>query len=240
MRRRDGRLLAELFDLHDQSPTREQLVRRYRFEGTLTGGVPETYDVYLKRHVSAPADFPLPDDSVHPAFWGHTVPGASWNVVADLLPTDENAPLAPAVAVKNIGRGRVVFSTVAWGRQYNERRDPLLGIWMRQVIEWLGQSPVPIQVEAPRCLHVGVTRVGSGWLLYLINQSNDIQSLRQEWREMMKVADRPLPIGPIKVTAPGAATVEAVYGPQPSAMTANGAVTACYGDFKDHVVLHVR
>jgi hypothetical protein len=240
-RPQDGKLLAALFDLHDQSPTRQQLMRRHRFEGSSSGGVPETYDIYMKPSGSAPRDFPLPGKKVQPAFFGHVVPGDSWTIVSTLSPTDDDSALCPAVAVKTIGKGRVVFSTVAWGRQYSVRRDPVIAQWLRDLILWLGKEPLPVSVQALRLLQLGTMRVSDGWLLYLVNQSNDVQNPRQDWREFMKVAERPLPIGPATITVAGGTIAHAIYGPQPSTVAVqDGVLTAHYSDFHDHVVLHVR
>lgn len=130
-------------------------------------------------------------------------------------PTDTGKPLAPAIAVKWIGEGRVIFSSVAWGRQYLERHDPSLGGWMRDMIAWLGHSPVPVQVDGSRLIHLGATPVDDGWLLYLVNQSNDVQGRRQDWWEMMKVAERPLPVGPAEVFVRDGRPAEKLYGPEP-------------------------
>ncbi len=52
--------------------------------------------------------------------------------------------LAPAILVKRIGEGRLIFGSVAWGRQSLARPDPSPGGWMRDMIAWLVHSPVPV------------------------------------------------------------------------------------------------
>jgi hypothetical protein len=237
LKRRDGNFLENLFDLHEQSLSREQLLRRHTFE---RNRYDQTYDVYLKVDETFQGDFPVPSKKIHPSHFGHTLPGSSWSIVTNLMPTDEDKPLAPGIAVKNIGKGKVVFSTVEWGRQYIERRDPSLGSWMRDVVLWLGNNTLPIRVKGSRLIQLGTTRVNSGWLLYLVNNSNDIQGVRTEWFELMKVAERPLPTGPVDIFVNGARKVKAIYGPEPDrALVQDDSLQIEYTNFKDHAVLHV-
>jgi hypothetical protein len=170
------------------------------------------------------------------------VPGDSWIIVANVLGTDDDSPLLPAVAYKAIGKGRVVFSSVPWERQYHHRRDPHLARWLREVVLWLGNRPLPLQVSGSRLLHLGTTRVLDGWLLYLVNSSNDVQDyFVPHSLAAAKVAEHPLPVGTIDIAVPGAREARAIYGPEPdwNAVTDD---TLCvqYTDFRDHVVLHVR
>jgi hypothetical protein len=236
-----GTLVRDTLDLEWQpllGMEPEDQWRRCRFE--LGAPLNQTYDVYLKVDETYQGDFPVPRKRVFPTHFGQTSPGDSWTVVANLVPTDDDKPLFPALAVKRLGQGRMVFSSVAWGHQYAERREPALGAWMKEIISWLGDMPLPVQVSGSRLVHLGTTRVDEGWLLYVINNSNDIQSPRQYWREMMKVAERPLPVGSVKVSVPGTQRVDAIYGPEPDeVVTAADGVEIRYCNFLDHVVLHV-
>ncbi len=233
-------VLLENLDLHWRPLSdlpQEQRLRRCAFEK----GAPlnQTYDVYLKVDREFEGDFPVPGNRIQPSHFGQTAPGDSWSVVADLVPTDEDRPLFPAVAVRTMGKGRLVFSSVAWGKQYGERRDPILGQWMRRVVEWLGNEPLPVQLRGSRLLQLGTTRVADGWLLYLVNSSNDVQGRRQDWWEMMKVAERPLPIGPVEISVDGVERVETVYGHEPDeVIVQDGSLQIGYTDFQDHAVLH--
>jgi hypothetical protein len=133
-----------------------------------------------------------------------------------------------------------VFSSVLWGKQYDNRRAPALGEWMHDVVMWLSNTNLPVKLSAPRVLQLGTTQVKDGWLLYFINQSNDIQGKRQEWTEMMKVAERPWSIGMVTAAIPGMQQVKAIYGPEPDLTNVNnGELEIVYKNFCDHVVLHV-
>jgi hypothetical protein len=237
-----GRWINEIFDLAWRplaGLSHEEQVRRCKFERDAPLG--STYDLYLRSRPTPEPGFPTPGAAIHPSHFGQTAPGASWATVAEILPTDEERPLWPAIGVKTLGKGRLVFSSVLWGKQYDERRAPALAAWMHALIRWLAAKPMPIEVAAPRALQLGATRVDDGWLVYLINQSNDVQGRRQEWAEMMKVAERPWPIGPATVTVSGARQATAIYGPAPDAITADDAgLCIQYADFQDHAVLHVR
>ncbi len=234
--KRDGKLLEDLFDLHEEFLSRKDLLRRHKFE---RNRYDQTYDVYLKMEETFQGDFPIPSRKIHPSHYGHTLPGESWSIVANLLPTDEDTPLAPGIATKTLGKGKIVFSTVAWEKQYYERRDPILGEWMKDVVLWLGNNTLPVRVKGSRLVHLGTMQVDDGWLLYLVNNSNDIQGTRIQWHEMMKVAERPLPTGPINITVKGARKVEAIYGPEPDkSFVKDEKLQIRYVDFKDHAVLH--
>jgi len=235
-------LLREILDLQwqqaDKQPT-ATLLRRCTFERDEPLG--QTYDVYLKPDKRSSGDFPMPGEKIMPSRFGETVPGESWTVVAHLVPTDEERPLFPAIAIRKIGKGRLVFSTVPWEEQYEQRRDPNLGRWMHDIVCWLGQVPIPIQLSGSRLLNLGTTKVDDGWLLYLVNQSNDIQSLRRDWWDLMKVAGRPLPIGRVELRMPGTQHAAAIYGPEPDEIsTERKELHVVYTDFRDHVVLHVH
>lgn len=238
---RNGELLQDLFDLRKVSLSREQVLRRHRFEGR--EGEMRTHDVYLKVNRTIRDDFPLPGERIHPSHFGHTVPGKSWTVVADLVPTDEDKALAPAIAFKRIGRGRVIFSSVAWGRQYYERRDPSLGRWMKDIVIWLGNRILPAQVNGSRLVRVGTTKVNQGWLIYLVNTSNDFQVPRLHldlYGKLMQVAERPVSVGEVDVFVKGVKEVKSIYGPEPTKVTVRDTdLQIQYSNFQDHAVLHV-
>jgi hypothetical protein len=237
-----GQWIKEIFDL-DWQPlaglAHDAQVRRCKFERDAPLG--STYDLYLRTVPTPPPGLPLPGWKINPSHFGQTAPGASWSTVAEIAATDEDRPLFPAIGVKVLGKGRLVFSSVLWGKQYDERRAPALATWMHDLVCWLAARPIPVQVSAPRALQLGTTRVDDGWLLYLINQSNDVQGRRQEWAEMIKVAERPWPIGPVTVTVSDARQAVAIYGPAPDAITTDDAnLRVAYTGFQDHAVLHVR
>lgn len=246
LQRRDGGLLRELFDLHRSEPSRDALLRWHQFVYR------QTYEVYLRiagdgtkgdegvGGKQGSGGVPLPGPKVQPAYVGQTRPGPSWTVLANLVPTDEPAPLAPALACKLLGRGRIVFSPVGWGRQYLERQDPALASWMSDLVSWLAGAAPPVQVAGSPLLHCSSTAGAQGRLLYLVNTSNGLPS-RGDGPRLMRVAQRPLPIGPVEIVVPGAARVEAIYGPPPDRVVDDaGAIKAVYDRFADHVVLHVR
>ena len=180
---------------------------------------------------------------MQPCQIGHTLPGPSWTIVANVLGTYDGSVLIPGIAYKLIGKGRAVFSAVPWGRQYYRRRDPRLARWLREVGLWLGNSQPPVEVAGSRLLHVSTTQVEDGWLLYLVNGSNDIQHYEPSAtsRSLMKVAERPLPIGPVEIAVTGAHEATAIYGPQPDGVAQqDGSLHIQYTNFCDHVVLHVQ
>lgn len=234
--------LQDIFDLKRESLSEKQLLRRHKFEGGRGGKEKaRTYDVYLKINNSLEESFPIPRGKVQPSHFGHTVPGKSWTIVGDLVPTDEEEPLAPGIAFRKIGRGKVIFSSIAWGKQYCERRDPSLGEWMKEIVEWLGSKSLPIKVKGSRLVQLGTSIVDDGWLIYLVNTSNDFQAPRRNWREMMKVAERPLHVGPIEISVEGGKKAVAIYGSDPDEVRVdNGSLNIQYSDFQDHVVLYAH
>lgn len=239
-----GAAILEILDLawHPLSEMpRDEQFRRCMFERELPLG--HTYDLHLQRTGVEAAGFPVPGDAVCPCHFGQTAPGRGWETVLNIGATDNDRPLFPALAVKSFGEGRMLFSSVLWGRQYDERRAPALAAWMRDLVSWLPTrpAPCPIEVNGPRALQVGTTRVEDGWLLYLVNQSNDVQGRRQSWTEMMKVAERPGPIGPVRISVSGAERVRAVYGPPPQRQrVVDGCLQVHYDNFDAHVVLHAE
>lgn len=238
----DGALLGQLFDLHRKRLAdlpEDERARRCKFERNWP--LEQTYDVYLQNESVQFDGFPLPGERIFPTFFGETVPGTSWTVINNLVPTDRDDPLFPAVAVKTLGRGRLVFSTVAWGKQYEERRDPALGAWLEKMLTWLANSSLPVQFDGSRFVQLGTSRVGKGWLIYLVNNSNDIQDKRQNWFDMMKVADHPLPVGPISLSVEGMTTVTPLYGDPPDdTSVVDGRLMLNYTNFQNHTVLHVK
>jgi hypothetical protein len=237
--------LADFFDLRPWNPSREQLLRRHHFDGRFEpeGGrdLNYTYEVYMKWLGPGPSGFPMPEADIQPTYLGHQVPGSSWTVLAAAVPTDRDEPLMPLLAARTVGAGRMIYSGASWGHQYYQRRDPSLASWMAQITAWLGGGKSLYRLSASRSLLCAPARVKDGWLFYLINNSNDIQGKRQDWGEMMKVWERPFPIGKVELRVPGASKAEAVYGPSPdSVSTAAGGLEIAYRNFAEHVVLLVR
>lgn len=241
--REGGGRLRELLDIAPWQPSREQILRRQRFEGRSQSGTRElqqSYEMYMKVGQTA-LGFPLPHEIVQPAHLGYQVPGPSWTVLASVTPTDRDEALMPALAVKSLGKGRLAYSSAAWGVQYSERREPYLASWMALVARWLAGGTPPYQLVGPRNLFCAPNRVKGGWLFYLVNGSNDIQGRRQEWGEMMKVWDRPLPIGKVELSIRGAVSAQSIYGPPPQETVArDGSLHIAYRDFRDHAVLMIK
>lgn len=240
-KRERGEYFGEKFDLKwipfNEMPA-DTLARRLIFERDAPGG--DTYDIYLHFTGLTLPGFPLPGEHVLPSWFGQTIPGASWVTVANLQPTDQNQPLFPALSIKQHGKGRIVFSSISWGRQYEQRRDPLLSSWLKEVILWLGAQSLPVFLTANRLINLGLTELENGWLVFLINQSNDIQSPRLQWRELMKVAASPLAVGSVELVVPQQSSVQTIYGPSPDAIRVeNGNLVIRYGNFQEHVVLHL-
>ncbi len=243
MNMRNGELLGELFDLYPYSPTKEEQNRRYQFIGSNKKSYKYslTYDVYMsfKTEEASKAGFPLRGDKLQPAYVGNVITGASWTRIAEVVPTDNDTPMQVGIAFKNIGKGRAVFTSVSWGLQYLERRAPEQGQWMRDLVEWVSADSFGIVCDGSRLVQLGTTRAGSGRLLYLINNSNDYQGKRQSFWEMMKYAERPLPVGKISVSVPGMKKVRNIYGPAPDSITEKAGILELeYTDFRDHAVLY--
>lgn len=238
--------LADFFDLRPWKLTREELLRRHRFEGRFQAAagaaeLQQSYEIYMKAAGSPQLDVPMPESSIQATYLGHQIPGPSWNVLTAAVPTDRDEVMMPVLAVRKVGAGRMIFSGAGWGLQYYERRDPALGAWMAKLASWLGGGNSAYQMSAPRSLICAPNRVKDGWLFYLINNSNDVQPRRQDWWEMMKVWERPYPIGKVELRIPGASTAKAVYGPPPDgAPAAGGSLAITYRNFTDHTVLLVR
>ncbi len=236
-KRRDGSLITELFDIRRWQPSREQLLRRVQFDG----GRSLTYDMYMSVEERSALEFPLPGRKIHPTYLGQFVPGPAWKTLAWVKPTDRDEALFPAVAVRSLGKGKLAFSTSGWGMQYFERRDPALGAWMCAVAQWLAGQKEAYRVEASRTLFCAPARVKNGWLFYLVNNSNDVQHRRQNRVGLMKVWERPFPIGPVSLSVPQGRRVEAIYGSSPNeAVRREGGLHITYRDFRDHAVLYVE
>ncbi len=235
--------LDQLFDLNDYKPTKEELLRRYRFEGADYGLISgATYDVYMRSDGDAMdrCGFPVPSDRIFPSHVGWLVPGKSWDVLSDLVPTDEDRPLMPALACKTIGKGKVLFSTVSWGVQYIQRVEPELAKWMNSLIRWLSNEQLAFHVEGSSSVQLGTTKTNDGYLVYLINNSNDYQPKRMEWREMMRVADKPYALGKFSLTVDGYKNAEALYGPDPDqAKLESNSLKVVFDNFMEHSVLRI-
>ncbi len=143
-------------------------------------------------------------------------------------------------AVQRLGKGRLVWSATPWGNQYHARREERLGQWMRGALEWLLTQPLPVTMTASRQLHLAVSRVADGWLLYLINRGADGQERRRKWWEMMKVGDAPPALGTVEFNVSSGRQVELLYGAAPDRITVKrGMLRGVYENFTGHAVLHV-
>lgn len=232
--------LADHFDIRQWNPSRVELLRRRRFEGE-GRDLQHSYEIYMKTARSVQADIPLPEAGIQPTYFGRQIPGPDWNVLAAAVPTDRDEALMPVLAVRTMGAGRMVYSSASWGLQYYSRREPALGAWMAKLVSWLGGRSRPYHLDASRTLLCAPNRVKDGWIFYLINNSNDIQAKRQVSSEMMKVWERPFPIGKVSLRIPGASSAKAVYGPSPDRVSAgSGGLEVSYGSFAEHAVLLVR
>jgi len=239
---REGDTLARLFGLLPWSPTPEQQSRRDRFEGSYehNTGHSKTYDVYARSREGAMAEagFAYDSDQIHPAYLGHLIPDARWTVLADVAPSDAEAPLMPLLAVRTLGRGRMVYCAASFGTQYEERNDPAMAQFLRDTAIWLGGKPM-IRCDGSREVFLGTARTGDGWLLYLVNNSADRQGKRQDWWEMMKWNEPPLEVGSLTLALRGT-HARAIYGPAPDRITRDGeTLRIAYDAFCDNVVLHV-
>jgi len=217
----------------------EQRARRTCFEQDFP--MDRTQDIYLAARAAAGSDFPAPGPRLVPTRFGQTFPGDAWSVAADLVPTDKDEPLCPALAFRAHAKGRLVFSPVLWGAQYGQRRDPALGEWMGQLMRWLlGAEPLPVEaLRASRMLQLGTTRVPDGWLLYLVNNSNT-QGLWSASGTLMQVAEPTLPIGPVELAVRDGQSAVAIYGAEPQSVEAtDGVLRIRYDDLAEHAVLHV-
>jgi hypothetical protein len=232
--------LAQLLDLVKWNGDQAAWKRRANFDSAFSpNNRRQSYDVYHR--VADPGmGFPVPDAfRIGPSELGDTVPGDSWKACAWAMPTDKDEPLMTTLAVKSVGQGRMIYAGSPFESQYMDRRSAELRTWLKALLLWLGQKPLPVHVEAPTMLQLGSSRLeGGGRLVYLVNQSNDIQPKREDWWEMMKVWDRPLPIGKVSL-AVAASKIETIYGPSPDRVEKkDDQLVATWDDFCDHAVIH--
>jgi hypothetical protein len=236
-------LWAKLFDLHLYDPDNSQRQLRQKYEGGFDSLAKHhhTYEVYCRWNNQV-EDFPV-SEGINPSNLGWTVPGKDWIRIADAAGSGEDGgPILPLIAYRIIGKGKVVFTSSSWGIQYESRNSPCLSLWMKNLVQWLTEETFPIKLESSRDLYLGYCRSGTddGWIVYLVNQIRDRQNKRLDWWEMMKVNEKPVPIGEALLKIKGAVKAETLFGcPNDSTEAHDGWLHLKWNNFCNNTVLHI-
>jgi len=69
-----------------------------------------------------------------------------------------DAPVMPAVVHHRYGRGRVVYLAAGFDAAYYLYSYPYQRLILKHAIQWVADSPQPVKVEAPMCVHATLMR----------------------------------------------------------------------------------
>lgn len=238
-KRNNGQVLKDLFDISLAQETKESLARRDMFEGGFASSkYNRTYDVYASYDYQMCKKYNFPaTESFDPCFLATMTVGKTWDILANSIATDNGSPLMPLFACKKIGQGKVLFSGAGLGVQYAERNDQRQAGFMKDIVSWLAGCKNVINVKGNREVFVRCTQCREGTLVYIVNNICDRQSKQQDWWEMKKVNEPPIPIGEFSLVGQGT-DVKVLYGTKPDDIKQQGDFLQLkYDNLKDNTVL---
>ncbi|MFO0871586.1 MAG: hypothetical protein U0935_21900 [Pirellulales bacterium] len=86
----------------------------------------------------------------------HVLPRPGTQTLATLQGRTPGAPVLPAILSRTHGQGRVVYSAASLDAAYYLYSYPYQRCALEQAIRWTARRPPPIEVAAPRCVHVTI------------------------------------------------------------------------------------
>jgi len=179
----------------------------------------------------------------------HTRPDSSYrNPPLTLIPSYPDLPMEevfprvsqtdiPAVFVREVGKGRVVYFPWDVDRTFWEVLSPDHGKLLRNAVEWAVNEPPPVVVTGPGTLDVTIWRQKDSLTVHLVNLTNPMM-MKGPLREFL-----PVPAQQISIKLPQggrAKKVQLLVSSQaPQVLERDGAVTLTITSILDHEVVAI-
>ncbi len=158
------------------------------------------------------------------------------------LPMEEVFPRVPrtdipAVFVRDVGKGRVVYFPWDIDRTFWEVLSPDHWKLLRNAVAWAGKEAPPVSVTGPGVLDVTIWRQKDSLTVHLVNLTNPMM-MKGPLREFL-----PTPPQQVSITLPAGARARKVQllvsGQTPAVEERNGAIHLMVPSIVDHEVIAV-